>query len=214
MQHLTVARIAESLDVSWNTANDAVLAEGKRVLISNPHRFDGVSVIGVDEHAWRHTRKGDKYVTVIIDLTPVRDSTGPARLLDMIEGRSKQVFANWLDQQSKQWRDGVQIVAMDGFTGFKTAAAEKLPDAVEVMDPFHVVQLAGDALDRCRQRVQHETLGHRGRSGDPLYGARRTLHTGTALLTEKQKTRLDAVFADEDHAGGCPEFRGTSVAVR
>jgi len=69
-----------------------------------------------------------------------------------------------------------------------------------VMDPFHVVQLAGDALDRCRQRVQHETLGHRGRSGDPLYGARRTLHTGTALLTEKQKTRLDAVFADEDHA--------------
>ena len=200
MQHLTVARIAEGLDVSWNTANDAVLAEGKRVLISNPHRFDGVSVIGVDEHAWRHTRKGDKYVTVIIDLTPVRDSTGPARLLDMIEGRSKQVFANWLDQQSKQWRDGVQIVAMDGFTGFKTAAAEKLPDAVEVMDPFHVVQLAGDALDRCRQRVQHETLGHRGRSGDPLYGARRTLHTGTALLTEKQKTRLDAVFADEDHA--------------
>ncbi|MCT2994530.1 transposase, partial [Propionibacterium freudenreichii] len=26
-------------------------------------------------------------------------------------------------------------------------------DAVEVMDPFHVVQLAGDALDHCRQRV-------------------------------------------------------------
>ena len=200
VQHLTVARIAEGLDVSWNTANDAVLAEGKRVLISDPHRFDGVSVIGVDEHAWRHTRKGDKYVTVIIDLTPVRDSTGPARLLDMIEGRSKQVFANWLDQQSKQWRDGVQIVAMDGFTGFKTAAAEKLPDAVEVMDPFHVVQLAGDALDRCRQRVQHETLGHRGRSGDPLYGARRTLHTGTSLLTNKQKTRLETLFADEDHA--------------
>ena len=200
VQHLTVARIAESLDVSWNTANDAVLAEGKRVLISDPARFDGVSVIGVDEHAWRHTRKGDKYVTVIIDLTPVRDGTGPARLLDMVEGRSKQVFANWLDQQSKQWRDGVQIVAMDGFTGFKTAAAEKLPDAVEVMDPFHVVQLAGDALDRCRQRVQHETLGHRGRSGDPLYGARRTLHTGASLLTDKQRTRLDAVFAEEDHA--------------
>ena len=200
VQHLTVARIAESLNVSWNTANDAVLAEGKRVLISNPHRFDGVSVIGVDEHAWRHTRKGDKYVTVIIDLTPVRDGTGPARLLDMVEGRSKKVFATWLDQRPQAWRDRIQIVAMDGFTGFKTAAAEKLPDAVEVMDPFHVVQLAGDALDRCRQRVQHETLGHRGRSGDPLYGARRTLHTGTSLLTNKQKTRLETLFADEDHA--------------
>ena len=35
---------------------------------------------------------------------------------------------------------------MDGFTGFKTAAAEVVPDAVAVMDPFHVAALAGDAL--------------------------------------------------------------------
>jgi len=69
-QHLTVARVAESLAVSWDTANAAVLAEGRRVLIADPARFDGARVIGVDEHAWRHTRRGDKYVTVIIDLTP------------------------------------------------------------------------------------------------------------------------------------------------
>ena len=31
-QHLTVARVAEGLAVSWNTANNAVLAEGQRVL--------------------------------------------------------------------------------------------------------------------------------------------------------------------------------------
>jgi transposase len=91
-QHLTVARVAEALDVAWHTANDAVLAEGKRVLINDPHRFDGVTVLGVDEHVWRHTRRGDKYVTVIIDLTAVRAGTGPARLLDMVEGRSKQVW--------------------------------------------------------------------------------------------------------------------------
>ena len=89
-QHLTVARIAEALAVSWDTANDAVLAEGRRVLINDPTRFDGVQVIGVDEHCWRHTRRGDKFVTVIIDLTPIRDGTGPARLLD--PGRSKQAF--------------------------------------------------------------------------------------------------------------------------
>src|SRR6201999_2692143 len=84
VQHLTVARIAEGLGVSWNTANDAVLAEGRRVLIDDPSRFDDVQVIGVDEHVWRHTRRCDKYVTVIIDLTPIRDGTGPARLLDMV----------------------------------------------------------------------------------------------------------------------------------
>jgi transposase len=95
-QHLTVARVAEGLGVAWNTANTAVLAEGKRALIDDPGRFDGVRVIGVDEHVWRHTRRGDKYVTVIIDLTPIRDGTGPSRLLDMVQGRSKAVFKTWL----------------------------------------------------------------------------------------------------------------------
>jgi transposase len=198
-QHLTIARVAEALAVTWNTANDAVLTEGKRVLISDPHRLDGVQVIGVDEHCWRHTPRGDKYVTVIIDLTPVREGTGPARLLDMVEGRSKQVFTTWLDAQSAEFRDGIEVVAMDGFTGFKTAAAETVPDAVAVMDPFHVVALAGDALDRCRQRVQQDTRGHRGRTGDPLYGIRRVLRTGADLLTERQRQRLTAVFADERH---------------
>ena len=58
---------------------------------------------------------------------------------------------------------------MDGFTGFKTATSEELPDAVAVMDPFHVVRLAGEALDRCRRRVQQDMHGHRGRKDDPLY---------------------------------------------
>jgi transposase len=198
-QHLTVARVAEGLAVAWNTANDAVLAEGKRVLIDDPGRFDGVNVIGVDEHVWRHTRRGDKYVTVIIDLTPIRDGTGPARLLDMVEGRSKQVFKTWLAEREESWRERVEVVAMDGFTGFKTAAAEELPDAVAVMDPFHVVRLAGDALDECRRRVQQVIHGHRGRKHDPLYSARRTLHTGADLLTSKQAQRLTCLFATDDH---------------
>jgi transposase len=199
MQHLTVARVAEGLGVAWNTANGAVLAEGKRLLINDDTRFDGVKVVGVDEHVWRHTRKGDKYVTVIIDLTGIRDGTGPARLLDMVEGRSKQAFKTWLTERPQAWRDGVEVVAMDGFTGFKTATVEELPDAVAVMDPFHVVRLAGDALDRCRRRIQQAIHGHRGHKGDPLYSARRTLHTGADLLTDKQKDRLQALFATEEH---------------
>ena len=199
MQHLTVARVADGLGVSWNTANNAVLAEGQRALIDDPTRFDGVAVIGVDEHAWRHTRRGDKYVTVIIDLTPIRDKTGPARLLDMVEGRSKQAFQRWLSERPAAWRDGIEVVAMDGFTGFKTATTEELPDAAAVMDPFHVVRLAGDALDRCRRRIQQIIHDHRGRANDPLYRARRTLHTGLDLLTKRQADRLEQLFADDDH---------------
>ncbi|MFF0991630.1 ISL3 family transposase [Kocuria nitroreducens] len=198
-QHLTVARVAEGLGVSWNTANDAVLTEGRRVLIEDPARFDRVAVIGVDEHVWRHTRRGDKYVTVIIDLTPVRAGTGPARLLDMVEGRSKAAFKDWLAEREDAWRQGVEVVAMDGFSGFKTATTEELPEAVAVMDPFHVVRLAGDALDQCRRRVQQDTRGHRGRAGDPLYSARRTLHTGADLLTDKQQDRLEKLFTADAH---------------
>ena len=199
VQHLTVARIAEALDVAWDTANNAVLAEGKRVLIDDEHRLDGVRVVGVDEHVWRHTRRGDRYVTVIIDLTAVRDGTGPARLLDMVEGRSKQAFKTWLAERPDTWRAGVEVVAMDGFSGFKTATTEELPTATAVMDPFHVVRLAGDALDRCRRRVQQAIHGHRGHKGDPLYTSRRTLHTGAGLLTDKQISRLNALFANEQH---------------
>jgi transposase len=34
---------------------------------------------------------------------------------------------------------------------------------------------------------------------DPLYKARRTLHTGDGLLTDAQIARLEALFADEQH---------------
>lgn len=47
---------------------------------------------------------------------------------------------------------------MDGLTGYKTAIAEQLPDARAVMDPFHVVKLASDALDRARRQVQQTRL--------------------------------------------------------
>ena len=148
---------------------------------------------------WRHTRKGDKYVTVIIDPTGIRDGTGPARLLDMVEGRSKQAFTTWLAAGPPAWRNAVEGVAMDGFTGLETATTGELPDAAAVTDPFHVVRLAGEALDQCRRRVQQQTRRHRGRTGDPLYGARRTLHTGADLLTDTQKTELAELFGGDAH---------------
>ena len=63
--HLSMSRVAEGLGVAWGTANDAVLAEGRRVLIDDEHRYDGVTAIGVDEHVWRHTRRGDKWLFTV-----------------------------------------------------------------------------------------------------------------------------------------------------
>ncbi|WP_300593414.1 ISL3 family transposase [Microbacterium sp.] len=199
LDRLSIARIAAILGVAWNTCSDAILAAADELLFHDPTRLDGVTTIGVDEHVWRHTRFGDKFVTVIIDLTPTRTNTGPSRLLAVVEGRSKQALKQWLQQQSESFRDGVEIVAMDGFTGYKSATVETIDDVTTVMDPFHVVALAGEKLDRCRQRLQQETLGHRGRSQDPLYGIRRIARTRAALLTKKQWFRLLNVFDQDCH---------------
>ena len=61
------------------------------------------------------------------------------------------------------------------------------------------MRLAGDALDRCRRRIQQAIHGPPRPGGDPLYRARRTLHTGIDLLTDKQQLRLETLFADDEH---------------
>lgn len=60
MDHLTVSRPTSGLGMSWYPANAAIITEGKRRLMNDPHCFDGVTMIGVDEHVWRHTKLGDK----------------------------------------------------------------------------------------------------------------------------------------------------------
>lgn len=198
----TVAAVARELGRSWDTVNAIAVAATETLLLSaGPARLDGVAVIGVDEHRWAHVfgAGGDGFVTVITDLTAVVAGQGRARLLDLVPGRSSEALRTWLDDRDQAFRDGVQVVAMDGFGGYKNAATTALPDAVTVMDPFHVVALAGHKLDLCRQRVQQDTRGHRGRSGDPLYHVRRILRTRLVLLTDRQRTRLETVFAGEEH---------------
>ena len=64
-----------------------------------------------------------------------------------------------------------------------------------------MVKLGGQVVDEVRRRVQQDTLGHRGRAGDPLYGIRRTLQIGAEHLTAKQITRLNTklVAGDPHH---------------
>lgn len=53
----------------------------------------------------------------------------------------------------------VEVIAMDGFSGFKSAATKEMPQARAVLDPFHVVRLAGQGLEQFRRRVQQELHG-------------------------------------------------------
>ena len=82
----------------------------------------------------------------------------------------------------------------------KNAVDDQLQDATSVLDAFHIVKLAGDAPGEVRRRVQQDTLGHRGRKGDPLYQIRLLLHASRHKLTPRQQERLREAFtADEAH---------------
>jgi len=148
----------------------------------------------------KHVREdgSSSFATVLVDLTPVVDGTGPARLLDMVPGRSAKVLADWIDARDQWFRDRIKVVTMDGFAGYHTAAVQAVPAARTVMDPFHVVHLAADKLTVCRKRVQQATTGDRGRTGDPLYAIRRALLTRKELLTDKQNIRLWKAFVADD----------------
>jgi transposase len=197
----TISAIAAELGVTWHTVSSiAMRATADLVAAAGPDRLTGVRVIGVDEHRWAPRRRGPEgFVTLIIDLTPTHDQTGPARLLDLVAGRSAAALTSWLAAQPASFAAGVEVVAMDGFAGYKTAAADAVPDAVTVMDPFHVVALAGVKLDLIRQRVQQQTLHRRGYAGDPLYGIRRMARTRLHLLSTRQYQRLTSVLDTDEH---------------
>ena len=193
-----VARTASTLGVAWWTVMRQVIDRGT-VEIDDPARLDDVAAVGVDETAYLRpsATRSTRFATGIADLSPGR----PARLLDVVEGRSGTVLQTWLADREQAWRSGISTASLDPFRGYATALSSQLPDAVRVLDPFHVVRLALAALDDVRRRVQQAQTGHRGRSGDPLYGIRRVLRRRADHLSIKARTRLETGLIAGDPDG-------------
>lgn len=203
----SVAGLARHLGTTWRTlwlAIRPLLAQ----MADDESRFDGVSALGVAEHVWHHVStkpiadggRGPKELTGMVDLS--RDSSGKtrARLLDLVTGRSGAVYAEWLKSRNAIFRAQIKVATLDPFHGYKNALDDALEDAIAVLDTFHVVKLGTAAVDEVRRRLQQEIHGHRGRSGDPLYGIRTILRCSEEKLTDKQKARLANAFdATERH---------------
>ena len=183
----TVEDLRLELGVSWGTVMRAVREYGAP-LVDDPDRLAGVVGLGVDETAWLRATatRSTQYVTGLVDLSPGR----PARLLDVVPGRSGRAYASWIVDREDSWRAGIGFAALDPFRGYATALRTELPHAVRVLDAFHVVRFGFEAVDEVRRRVQQQTLGHRGRKGDPLYGIRRELRRGADKLSERALERV------------------------
>jgi transposase len=189
----TVAALARHLQVDWHTLWRAIKAEATR-RTSGPDRLSGVNTLGVDEHIWRPSRRNqsDRAVTAVVDLTRDADGRLHARLLDVVPGRSGTAYAGWLKAQAEEFVAGIEHAALDPFRGYANAIRDELPDAVAVLDAFHVVRLGTQVVDEVRRRVQQDTLGHRGHKHDPLYKIRGLLRHGHEHLSDKQVARLNA----------------------
>ncbi|MDI3313938.1 MAG: ISL3 family transposase [Mycobacterium sp.] len=190
-----VSRVASALGVGWATIMRIVTTRGEPI-IDDPARLGAPTAVGVDETAFLRAtgQHPTMYATGIADLTPGR----PARLLDVVAGRSGVVLATWLGERDEQWKARVATASLDPFRGYATALSRQLPQAVRVLDPFHVTKLALSALDQVRRRVQQDTCGHRGHRGDPLYGIRRALRRRADRLSERAWDRLrDGLLAGD-----------------
>ena len=197
----TVSALARHLGVDWHTCWSAIETEAKS-RVGQPERLAGVKTLGVDEHIWRPSRIGaDRAVTIMVDLTRDQDGCLHARLLDAVVGRSGTAYKAWLDAQPDGFVAGVETAALDPFRGYANAIRDGLPDAVAVLDAFHVVRLGTQVVDEVRRRVQQATLGHRGHKDDPLYKIRGLLRHGVEHLTDKQQNRLTRCLDAGDPTG-------------
>ena len=150
--------------------NQVAVDACRKLVYDNPHHLDGVRILGVDEHVWKHTRRPcqpSSFVTVLVDLTPLVDGRGPARLLDMRPGRSAEVLRTWLNQCTPGFRTNVQVVTMDGFAGYATAVDEALPAATKVMDP---------STSCTWPRTNSPAVGNDSSERPPGVGDARTIH--------------------------------------
>jgi transposase len=123
------------------------------------------------------------------------------KLIDVIDGRSRKVLADWLSGLPDEWTQAIEVAALDPFRGYGSALSTGLPNAVQVLDAFHVVRLGLAAVDDVRRRVQQHQTGHRGRRDDPLYAIRRVLRRGAEHLTATGWSRLLAGIEAGDDRG-------------
>jgi transposase len=109
----------------------------------------------------------------------------------------------WLTAMPAAWRAMVRVVSVDPHEGYRSAVTNTslVAEVTVVVDPFHVVRLANQALTRCRQRVQQATLGHRGRAADPLYNTRKLFLLGAERVDRVGWGKIRAAWRDGDPDG-------------
>jgi transposase len=107
------------------------------------HRdLSAVTAVGVDEIAWA---RGHTYLTLLYDI-----GGETKRLLAVAEQRTEASLRSCLESLGAPVCLGVKFVCSDMWRPYLNVIAEKLGQAIHVLDRFHVMQQFGKALDEIR----------------------------------------------------------------
>jgi transposase len=195
-----ISDVARDYGVSWWSVHRALV--DKAVALTDVP-VESVRMLGLDETRarslrWIFERDGwrlsNPWMTSFVDL----DIGRPGWLLGLVPGRSGAAVESWLSNQPQSWRDGIEVVALDPSAPFAAAIRRLLPQATIVVDHWHLVRLANQAVTEVRQRVAREQLGHRGRKADPAWAHRRLLLAAGDRLSRRGLARLKQVLAIDD----------------
>jgi transposase len=172
--------VSELARVAWRTVGSIV----ERVAEEARRRVDmyaGLKRIGIDEISHR---KGQRYLTVVVD-----HDTG--RLVWAAAGRDRATVLQFFDALGEERCKQIELVSCDMAAWIAGPVAERCPSAVRCVDPFHVVQLATDALDEVRREVWREARrqGNMELAKD-LKGARFCVWKNPEHLTDRQRAKL------------------------
>lgn len=150
--------------------------------------------LGIDEASFR---RGLRFHTAFVDLDH-------RKLLDLVPGRTKRSVTDWVDARPLAWRSGVTEVVIDPFDAYRRGVTEALPNVRLIVDKFHAVRLANQALDAVRRRLQREAGRRRSRQsrsvapsrwGRALFSSRRILVKARERLGESELDRVERALA-------------------
>jgi transposase len=139
-KRLSWSEVASIFRTSWDSVFRAV---DHAVEWGLAHRdLSKLKALGIDEIAWSH---GHQYLTLVYDI-----GGAVRRLLAVAEDRTEASLRLCLEGLGEATCKQVQYVCSDMWKPYLNVIAEKLGDAIHVLDRFHIMQKFGKAIDEIR----------------------------------------------------------------
>src|SRR5205085_2756139 len=143
--------VAQLMRIDWATVGRVLERVVDEALGQSEDWLDGLRRIGIDEVAYR---KGHRYLLCVVD-----HDTG--RIVWAHPGRSKATLALFFAALGRERAKLLEAVSVDLHGAWPPVIRQLAPQAAMCADPFHVIKLAGDALDALPRDRAH-ARGSRG----------------------------------------------------